>query len=620
MKKIFYLIITFFAFITITNAKGCQVISGNGFKIGDEIACGSEHFYVMSNDGTYVKMLAKYNLLVESDMYILTLNGFSSNHYNGYYENEEVKKLLLEGYYVDSSDYDYDNNTNTYYNFKITLLRDYYIDSKAVFFDTEKTTLKEVYNDEEIKKYLNNDYILKNTFNINNKYIGARLYKYYDNEYEYKTIVLDGTPKSYFELYNTEEIKTLLENGYYISSYEYTICNSNSSFNFCDFYAVILKKNMYYDYVSILADMEYSNSTDLTEYLKTNTDYQKYIDDGYNYDYYNYYNNYAGVLLYKRISSELHYQKEILQDKTAIGSHGVSKESPTWPARGIYAMSYYEDYYNYYNYYSEDKVYNDGFFDVTFDTDSYALFYLNIYKDSLNESGYNISNIDLISVKELNMILKEITGNELPLNEYYQQLLELWENKELDWYDIVTLDSIKDNISTELQEKYNWLWGTTYWTKTTSLMSNRIFMYYVDTLGDLCSAGNYCPDPVPVGLRPVVTISTDDLLYKIETKTDGNGSIETITESKAGKGVTFVVTPNEGYTLKEVKVTDANGNVLTFKDYTFTMPDSNVLIEATFEVESPPTTTANITIAIILICISLIIILKYKRKGIWLIN
>lgn len=63
-KKIIFIIALFFMFIGITNAEKCTVISGTGSNIGDEIACGTEHFYVIENDGTNIKMLAKYNLYV----------------------------------------------------------------------------------------------------------------------------------------------------------------------------------------------------------------------------------------------------------------------------------------------------------------------------------------------------------------------------------------------------------------------------------------------------------------------------------------------------------------------------------------------------------------------------
>lgn len=46
--------------------KTCAVVSGTGETIGDMIKCGTENFYVISNDGTNVKMLAKNELMVGS--------------------------------------------------------------------------------------------------------------------------------------------------------------------------------------------------------------------------------------------------------------------------------------------------------------------------------------------------------------------------------------------------------------------------------------------------------------------------------------------------------------------------------------------------------------------------
>ena len=50
---------------TIFKEKGntkCKAITGNGKNIGDEVACGTEHFYVLSNDNNEIRMLSKYNL------------------------------------------------------------------------------------------------------------------------------------------------------------------------------------------------------------------------------------------------------------------------------------------------------------------------------------------------------------------------------------------------------------------------------------------------------------------------------------------------------------------------------------------------------------------------------
>lgn len=49
---------------TVDEDKACTVISGDGTNIGDEIKCGTEEFYVITNDGNNISMLAKYNLNV----------------------------------------------------------------------------------------------------------------------------------------------------------------------------------------------------------------------------------------------------------------------------------------------------------------------------------------------------------------------------------------------------------------------------------------------------------------------------------------------------------------------------------------------------------------------------
>ncbi len=107
------------------------------------------------------------------------------------------------------------------------------------------------------------------------------------------------------------------------------------------------------------------------------------------------------------------------------------------------------------------------------------------------------------------------------------------------------------------------------------------------------------------------------LEYNIDTKTDGNGEIKAIHNSKAGAGITFEVIPKEGYVLSAVKVTDALGNVITFTDYKFTMPSSDVTIEAVFikETKNPDTKDAIIiAIVILLISFTSIILIKYKEK------
>ena len=65
MKKYVLFVIVLLLSITQVNAKEqCTVLSGTGKNVGDEIACGDEHFYVIDSNSTNIKMLAKYNLYV----------------------------------------------------------------------------------------------------------------------------------------------------------------------------------------------------------------------------------------------------------------------------------------------------------------------------------------------------------------------------------------------------------------------------------------------------------------------------------------------------------------------------------------------------------------------------
>lgn len=109
--------------------------------------------------------------------------------------------------------------------------------------------------------------------------------------------------------------------------------------------------------------------------------------------------------------------------------------------------------------------------------------------------------------------------------------------------------------------------------------------------------------------------------YIIDTKTDGNGEI-TSEKVEAGKGeeIKFTVTPKEGYVLGAVKVTDSEGNVVIFTDYTFTMPSSDVLIEATFISKNPDTTSMNlfITYSLLIIVLGAYLTIISIKKVSWI--
>ena len=107
--------------------------------------------------------------------------------------------------------------------------------------------------------------------------------------------------------------------------------------------------------------------------------------------------------------------------------------------------------------------------------------------------------------------------------------------------------------------------------------------------------------------------------YFIKTKIDGKGTIEVSTDkTSAGDEVIFTITPEEGYILSKVKVIDSDGNVLTFTDNTFTMPSSDVTIEATFVPENPNTKDVAIVCCFIIIALGIFLTIRNIRKIKWL--
>ena len=110
------------------------------------------------------------------------------------------------------------------------------------------------------------------------------------------------------------------------------------------------------------------------------------------------------------------------------------------------------------------------------------------------------------------------------------------------------------------------------------------------------------------------------IIHEIKSEvTSGKGTIEVVNQETPGNPVTFVVTPDKGYTLGTIKVTDVNGNVITFtkdelKGNTFTMPSADVTIEVEFLVENAATADIAITLIVLLAILSAAVIIINKRK------
>ncbi len=485
-KHILFMIALFFLFIGIANAEKCTVISGTGSNIGDEIACGTEHFYVLDNDGSNIKMLAKYNLYVGADFSKISVDSNT-------YVYEECIDSTCEG------------------------LRSNYI----FYLEGEEITINSYWG---IIDMLEDKYNLENSLYyimFNENITNRTLILFIPNYGEKKTI--DG--KTYIK----ETIKI----------YPYTVIKPTTE--------------------------GYALQNELARGVtgeKGNANYPIY----------------ATLPLF-------------------IGDFGRGgfNEFDGW-GRST------ENYDNFEN----------GYINFDLNDNSNISMYLDDYLDNLEEMGYEISDIDMLNIKDLDELVKEISGNNLPLANWYNATL----GNSLDYNDYNELGDLTGYLSND----YSWLWSTTYWTKTA--MGNLqdeyyAYMYYfVSSAGNICYSEGECDTGIPrAGIRPVVTLSISNIDYAIETKTDGNGTVtaEKVTAA-GGEVIKFTVTPKEGYVLGEVKVTDALGNVITFTDYTFTMPNANVLIEATFVPKNPNTKVFLTIIPIIVFIVSAIVYFKSKTK------
>lgn len=159
-------------------------------------------------------------------------------------------------------------------------------------------------------------------------------------------------------------------------------------------------------------------------------------------------------------------------------------------------------------------------------------------------------------------------------------------------------------------------------TEGSYVFLNEISSGFVATHVESCQQIENQPDPIsedPLGVPftvdskagntyAVCTYNTEAyyLPLNIETKVigEGKGTIEAVKSGRKGEEITFKVTPEKGFVLGEVRVTDKDGNTVVFTDNTFTMPNADVTIEAIFLPENSETADIEIVtiLGLLLIC------------------
>ncbi len=346
----------------------------------------------------------------------------------------------------------------------------------------------------------------------------------------------------------------------------------------------------------------YSNDNELIRSNKTRIENRLYYDYTYENDEY--------YVLFTWDSQSLY-----LIDKSSLSLEKyIPKENELEELLGEYAMVYSiiskNENRHYYNYKKGDnykilmfqEIIEDEYYFGIEVYNSENIIVKDLIFDDQNEVFIAASNQDFYVVRTIDIDDREECRNEEECESYI----------ELSKYNYNVDKIYTKNLSRMISDGTNFNYRNGRKLTDLKLVSDGIILItnYILTPTSLEEEIN---GRNPVALKYSFT-------YDIETKTDGNGDIKVENTSKSGEEITYEVTPKKGYVLGVVKVTDSNGNTIEFTSNRFTMPNSDVTIEATFipEVLSIITNPETKDIAIITLTIALITgliftIFNYKK-------
>ena len=327
---------------------------------------------------------------------------------------------------------------------------------------------------------------------------------------------------------------------------------------------------------------------------------------------------------------------DIMQNEDAKSAHWDSDLNYLYPQVGDTYMVP-GDNALYYEPINKRQIGNTDFYDFDLDLEANLSVIMNTskegirrslyqYKDRLGKmSGVNIQNLELLSITELNNILNQISGSTIPLKEWGDEVKATFAGT------TYNIDVTFGNLKPYIPQEYKWLYSTTYWNSTlfndSSTYYNEYFVFVAEQ-GKLCGAGfkNCAPTTtLGCGLRPVVTLSSDDIKYSINTEESTHGTIEVVDAADANEQITFNVIPEFGYTVDKIVITTESGEKLTFSQddiiyneggtisiskNKFTMPDESVTISAVWRLDLDLINplTGNVALKLLLFILSITII------------
>ncbi len=269
-------------------------------------------------------------------------------------------------------------------------------------------------------------------------------------------------------------------------------------------------------------------------------------------------------------------------------------------------------YQYFYVWYILEEKYGEKLYDYVEEMDNEGNHWIYV---TLNNGQYYQWDVELLYFdKNMNLVFTKEVEN-IDWSYYYwpcintsnKYLAIAYLNKELGKVNVIFYDKEGNELHTILVDDY----GNTALPCIFNMTDNGINIalfpksYALDTKGKTDTKGD-------------LKILYYEMPYDINVVKKTGGNV-TITKKKAytGEVIEVTATPDKGYVLGKVLVTDTSGNTLTYTEGKFTMPSSDVTVEAQFVPENPDT-AAFIGLAIIVVgAISCFWFATSKKKISW---
>lgn len=333
---------------------------------------------------------------------------------------------------------------------------------------------------------------------------------------------------------------------------------------------------------------------------------------------------------------------QVVQSEEAVSAHWDENDNYLYPQIGDVNL---EGTYNlgvtdgFYADLDSSSKYDNYFYDLKFGEANHVKNdALNKYKLKLENDNYSLTEIDLLSLDDLNSIIKK-NNKVIPFADWYNHTREIVPPH----YEFGSLNEL-------LVSHQSFLYNTTYWLKNGYDINNSFnppitnSVVFVNSIGGVCGSNTFTfpagynsncqvilgvSTQMGAGIRPVITIPSNELQYLIQTKTDGNGTIEVVENALGNETIQFKATSKKGYKLKSIVITTDSGEVVEFDEgeiiqnedgtYSidkskFTMPFENVTIEARWSLDiMNPKTGRKLSLFILLIVILFVSIKEYYK-------